>query len=126
MAVIVSLVLNLTFLDNYNLSGQSTLNQNTSELIQKILSSLPTPICLVTNYGNTYDFPRLKAELDKLGTQLDADILCADSYVGIKEVFNQKAEMRDKLTKENIIEVNDATEIMKAGMFEMNKKKSDN
>ena len=34
-----------------------------------------------------YDFPLLKAELEKVGAQLRSGILCVDSYVGIKEIF---------------------------------------
>ena len=118
MAVIVPLVSDLTGLDNYNLSGQSTFNKNTGELIKNFLSCLPTPVCLVAHNGNAYDFPLLKAELDKLGIQLSAEILCADSYIGIKDIFNKKSEIRSELNEENCIEVDAATELMKAGMFE--------
>ena len=118
MAVIVPLVSDLTGLDNYNLSGQSAFNKNTGELIKNFLSCLPSPVCLVAHNGNAYDFPLLKAELDKLGIQLSAEILCADSYIGIKEICNQKSEIRSKLKEENCIEVDAATELMKAGMFE--------
>ena len=97
MAVIVPLVSNLTGLDNYNLSEQSTFNKNTGELIKNSLSCLPTPVCLVAHNGNAYDFPLLKAELDKLGIQLSAEILCAVSYIEIKEICNQKSEMRKRL-----------------------------
>ena len=75
MAVIVPLVSDLTGLDNYNLSGQSAFNKNTGELIKNFLSCLPSPVCLVAHNGNAYDFPLLKAELDKLGIQLSAEIL---------------------------------------------------
>ena len=80
MAVIVPLVLDLTGLDNYSLSEQSTFNKNTGELIKNFLSCLPTPVCLVAHKGNSYDFPLLKAELDKLGILLIAKILCAFSF----------------------------------------------
>ena len=118
MAVIVPLVSDLTGLDNYNLSEQSTFNKNIGDMIKNFLSCLPPPVCLVAHNGNFYDFPLLKAELDKLGMQLSAEILCADSYIGIKEIFNQKSEIRNKPKDENSIEVDAATELMKAGMFE--------
>ncbi len=101
MAVVFPLVSDLTGLDNYNLSGQSTFNKNTSELINNFLSSLPAPVCLIAHNGNAYDFPLLKAELEKLGTNLNAEILCdcADSYRGIKEILSQKKEPKMKLSK---------------------------
>ena len=111
MALIVPHVSDLTGLDNYNLSEQSAFNKNTGDLIKNFLSCLPTPVCLVAHNGNAYDFPLLKAELDKLGIQLSAEIMCADSYIGIKEIFNQKSEIRNKLKEESCIEV-------KAGMFD--------
>ena len=88
MAFVVPLVSDLTGLDNYNLSGQSTFNKNTSDLINKVLSC-------VSDNGNAYDFPLLKAELEKLGIKLDAEILCADSYKGIKDIVSKKEESKN-------------------------------
>ena len=79
----------LTGLDNYNLSGQSTFELKTGVLLNSFLASLPSPICLVAHNGNLYDFPLLKAEMKKAGIDLLYETLCADSYVGIKEIFKQ-------------------------------------
>jgi DNA polymerase III epsilon subunit-like protein len=114
-AVIPPLVSDLTGLDNYNLSEQSSFNKNIGELIKTFLSSLPAPVCLVAHNGNVYDFPLLKAELDKVEIQLSGEILCADSYIGIKKNFNKKSETRNKLEEENSIA---ATVLMKSGMLE--------
>ena len=91
MATIVPLVSDMTGLDNYNLSGQSNFNKNTSELINNFLSYLPPPVCLVAHNGNAYDFPLLKAEMENAETQLSSEILCADSYIGIKKIFEKRA-----------------------------------
>ena len=117
MAIVVPLVSDLTGLDNYNLSGQSTFTKNTSDLINNFLACLPAPVCLIAHNGNAYDFPLLKAELEKLGTNLDAEILCADSYRGIKEIFSKKGENKNANLKE-IEDVDAARELMKSGMFE--------
>ena len=90
MATILPLVSDITGLDNYNLTGQSKFNKSTGDLINSFLSLLPPPVCLVAHNGNAYDFPLLKAELEKAGTQLKSDILCIDSYVGIKEIFKKE------------------------------------
>ena len=90
MATIVPLVSDITGLDNYNLTGQSKFSKSTGDLINSFLSHLPAPVCLVAHNGNDYDFPLFKAEMDKIGTQLSSEILCIDSYVGIKEIFKKE------------------------------------
>ena len=117
MALIVPLVSDLTGLDNYNLSGQSKFNKTTGHLINNFLSCLPSPICLVAHNGTTYDFPLIKAELEKVGIQLNPEVLCADSLHGIKKIFQVKSE--------NVIFSNDlrkeirvASELLNAGMFQ--------
>ena len=89
MATIVPLVSDITGLDNYNLTGQSQFSKSTGDLINSFLSHLPAPLCLVAHNGYDYDFPLFKAEMDKTGTQLSSDILCIDSYVGIREIFRK-------------------------------------
>ena len=87
MATILPAVSAITGLDNYNLSGQATFDTKTGELLNSFLARLPAPLCLVAHNGDLYDFPLLKAELEKAGITLPPDTLCADSYVGIKEIF---------------------------------------
>ena len=36
-----------------------------------------------------YDFPLLQAELEKTGVELGLNLLCVDSYVGIKEIYKR-------------------------------------
>jgi hypothetical protein len=43
---------------------------------------LPSTVCLVA-----HNFPLLKAEMEKVGTKLESQILCVDSYLGIREIF---------------------------------------
>ena len=96
MATIVPLVSDLTGLDNYNLSGQSKFTKNTGNLVNSFLALLPSPVCLVAHNGNAYDFPLLKAEMEKSGTMLSSEILCVDSYVGIKEIYVKRTEVINK------------------------------
>jgi hypothetical protein len=39
-----------------------------------------------------YDFPLVKADLEKAGFTLPFDTMCADSYVGIKEMFKRSED----------------------------------
>ena len=130
MATIVPVVSDITGLDNYNLIGQSKFSKNTGDLINSFLSLLPSPVCLVAHIGTGYDFPLLKAELEKANTQLTPDILCIDSYIGIKEIFKKRKEVI-KLKHEIVTEVdlneekkmlkmelNAATDLINAGVFE--------
>ena len=131
MATIVPLVSDITGLDNYNLMGQSKFSKSTGDLLNSFLSLLPAPVCLVAHNGNDYDFPLLKAELDKIGMQLKSDILCIDSYVGIREMFKKEKDIVNsgnktvtevKLTKENNIvkmELDAVSDLISKGEFEI-------
>lgn len=90
MATIVPHVSDITGLDNYMLNGQSKFNKSTANLLNSFLSYLPSPVCLVAHNGESYDFPLLKAEMEKANTPLDPLILCADSYIGMKNIFRKK------------------------------------
>ena len=90
MSVIRPEVTDITGLDNYNLSGQSTFDKSTGELIKYFLARLPGPLCLVAHNGDLYDFPLFKAELEKVKTTLLSKTLCADSLVGIREIFQRR------------------------------------
>ena len=124
IAIIVPLVSDLTDLDNYNLSGQSNFTNTTANLLNGFLSHLPSPVCLVAHNGNAYDFPLLKAELEKLDTELNPGTLCVDSLLGFRELLQKQskterrnqANMNYKEIKAREIYV--ATELVKAGMFE--------
>ena len=100
------------------------------DLINIFHSLLLSPVCLVAHNGNGYDFPLLKAELEKANIQLRPDILCIDSYIGIKEIFKKRKEVI-KLENEIVTEVdlnkeeemlktesNAATDLINAGGFE--------
>ena len=62
--------------------------------------------------------------MEKLGTNLNAEILCADSYRGIKEIFSQKEETKNETLKETSdkynanTDIEAARELLKSGMFE--------
>ena len=87
MATIVPLVSSMTGLDNYNLTGQSKFDKNIGNLLDIFLSRLPSPVCLVAHNGSQYDFPLLRAEMEKAGTNLGSQILCVDSYLGMKSIM---------------------------------------
>ena len=89
MAIIMPEVSEITGLDNYNLIDQAQFDKSTGNLLKIFLSRLPLPVCLVAHNGNMYDFPLLQAELEKTGVELGLNILCVDSYVGIKEIYKR-------------------------------------
>ena len=93
MATILPEVSDITDLDNYNLSDQTRFDASTGDLLNIFLERLPSPVCLVAHNGDFYDFPLLKAELEKVGIQLRSSILCADSYIGIKAIFQDRKEI---------------------------------
>jgi DNA polymerase III epsilon subunit-like protein len=99
-------------IDNYNLTGQAIFDKNTGELIKNFLARLPPPVCLVAHNGSIYDFPLLKAEMQKAGIELGSQILCADSYVGLMEIFKKREE---DARKENINGCQEKKTIKKKG-----------
>ena len=94
MATIVPQVSSITGLDNYNLSDQARFDKNTADMLNSFLNRLPSPVCLIAHNGDLYDFPLLKAEMDNIGTTLNSQIMCADSYMGIKDIFKKREEVR--------------------------------
>ena len=86
MATIMLDITNITGLNNYNLTDQTRFDANTGLLLSNFLARLPTPVCLVPDNGNAYDFPLLKAEMKKASIHLDSEILCAESYIGMKSI----------------------------------------
>ena len=73
-------------------SGLTNFNRTTVEIINTFLTCISSPVCLVAHNRNAYDFPLLKAELEKIGMQLNPGILCADSLPGIKEAFQKMTD----------------------------------
>ena len=73
----------------------------TGELLNSFLAHLTPPLCLVAHNGDKYDFPLLKAELEKVGITLPINTLCADSYLGIREIISRKEQIMHSNT-ENI------------------------
>jgi hypothetical protein len=88
-------------------------------------------VCLVAHNGNLYDFPILKAELEKAGAELGSRILCTDSYVGMKEIFQkigdapraeeaiQREIKRVENRETNEKEIEAARELLAAGEFDI-------
>ena len=97
MATIVPLVSSMTGLNNYNLTGQSKFDKNIGNLLNTFLSCLPSPVCLVAHNGSQYDFPLLKAEMEKAGTMLGSEILCVDSYLGIRSILKNNQQIESEL-----------------------------
>ena len=115
MATIIPFVSSLTGLDNYNLTGQSNFDKDIGHLLNMFLARLPFPVCLVAHNGNLYDFPLLKAEMEKAGTKLGSQILCADSYIGMKEIFKKRKEINEaEVAKKKEIERADKRKYIKS------------
>lgn len=57
----------LTKLDLTNLEHQSEFNEDVFNNIFSFLNRLKRPICLIAHNGFKFDFPILRAEIDKLG-----------------------------------------------------------
>jgi hypothetical protein len=81
-------------------------------------------MCLVAHTGNAYNFPLLKAKLEKLGIKLNPGTLCVDSLFGLRALL-QKQGKTERRNPANVNykeikarEIYAATELVKAGLFE--------
>ena len=101
MATIMPEVTDITGLDNYNLTSQTRFDANTGDLLKTFLARLPNPVCLVAHNGNAYDFPLLKAEMKKASIHLGSEIVCADSYIGMKALFQNSIELIETVDTDN-------------------------
>ena len=45
-----------------------------------------------------FDFPLLKADLEKFGKNLECDILCADSYIAIKNIVKSRYDVSSRMS----------------------------
>ena len=116
MTTIVPHVTALTGLDNYNLSGQPQFSGDTVRLLEAWLSRLPGPVCLVAHNGDNYDYPLLLAEVKRTGEALGSEILCADTWVGIREILQQRElDSCELVIKEELMSVN---KLIEDGAFE--------
>jgi hypothetical protein len=68
--------------------------------------------------GNSYDFPLLKSEMEKTGTKLDQEILCVDSYLGIKDILAKKQEVKADNKHILKMEIDASTELIEAGAYD--------
>ena len=106
MTTIVPQVTAITGLDNYNLSAQPQFTEDTVRLLETWLSRLPGPVCLVAHNGDHYDYPLLLAEVKRTGAELGAGILCADSWVASRDIFQQRElAMKELVVKEELMSV---------------------
>ena len=53
---------------------------------------------MVAHNGNLFDFPLLKAEMEKVSSTLGPAILLVDSYIGIKEIFKSRRDLKSNIT----------------------------
>jgi len=103
MTTIMPTVTSITGLDNYNLTGQAVFDRDLVHSLQAFMDRLPKPACLLAHNGNKFDFPLLKAEMMKVGAQFDPDLQCCDTYIGIKDIFDQIKLEKEISDVENLV-----------------------
>ena len=94
-------------------AGQSVFDGDTVRLLESFLTRLPGPVCLVAHNGDQYDYPLLLAEILKTGTSLNCDLLCVDSWIGIKEIFATREMKKTETEEAKAVE-----DLIKSGEFD--------
>ena len=69
----------LTGLKTEVLAKQPLFDEDSVTMINLFLKRLPGPVCLVAHNGDKFDFPLLKAQIDRTGESLLRDVKCVDS-----------------------------------------------
>ncbi|CAC5420675.1 unnamed protein product [Mytilus coruscus] len=76
----------ITGLYNDSLEEQTPFDSSVTDTIHNFLNRLPSPVCLLSHNGNTYDYPLLLKELQRGGRILSPELLCADSLIAFKDL----------------------------------------
>lgn len=69
-------------------------------IINNFLSVLTKPVCLIAQNGLNFDYPILKNQLEKLGVNLQEDLLCADCFHGFYDILKEKNSVHEVLTND--------------------------
>lgn len=91
-------------LSNELLEHQASFTIKTVDLINGFLSQHQSPICLVAHNGNNFDYPILKAEINKTKAVL-SDVVCVDSLITFQQLHiknNLNAPERDTIDSSTI------------------------
>ena len=112
MKLIMPDVSDLTGLDNYNLECMKPFSIDTVKLINQFLTTLPQPACLVAHNGLRYDYPILKAEIQKIRHEYSTamsecealiNMPCVDSLTALREICKEELNRSNNLMEsENI------------------------
>lgn len=88
------LAMAVTGLTNRLLQCQSHFDLTAFNAIKSFIEHLQKPVCLVAHNGNGFDFPILRAEVEKLGADLPSDLLCVDSLVAFRDLYSAENGVR--------------------------------
>ncbi|XP_064649142.1 uncharacterized protein LOC135501175 [Lineus longissimus] len=79
----------MTGLYSDSLENQSDFDKDAVALIDVFLRRLAPPICFLAHCGNRFDYPLLKTEILNVGSELTADIVCADTWEMFQSLDNR-------------------------------------
>ncbi|KAJ8954612.1 hypothetical protein NQ318_003146 [Aromia moschata] len=85
----------ITGLSNSLLEHQSKFSADTVESINSFLNLNRKPICLVAHNADNFDYPILRAVINKTGKSLIDGILCVDSIKGFRELYFQECNTEE-------------------------------
>ncbi|ESO95206.1 hypothetical protein LOTGIDRAFT_227290 [Lottia gigantea] len=70
--------------------NQPVFNTELVCIINGFLNRLPQPVCLVAHSGHGFDFPLLKAELERVGGALKDHVTCTDSLIAFRDLAGEE------------------------------------
>ncbi|KAJ8924536.1 hypothetical protein NQ315_000684 [Exocentrus adspersus] len=76
-------------LSNFSLENQEKFSSDTVNILNSFLNRNKKPLCFVAHNGNIFDYPILRAEIEKVRGSLLDNILCIDSIIMFRELHDE-------------------------------------
>lgn len=80
----------ITGLTNELLEYENKFDENAMTLLEKFLSQLQQPVCLISHNGEKFDFPLLKKRFEVLKVSVPDTLKCCDSLKVFKDIDEER------------------------------------
>jgi three prime repair exonuclease 1 len=92
----------ITGLTNDLLEHEHKFDENAMGVLEKFLSQLQQPVCLIAHNGEKFDFPLLKKQFEAFNANIPDSLKCCDSLRVLKEIDERFPDFKVvEVTKED-------------------------
>jgi three prime repair exonuclease 1 len=83
----------ITGLTNELLEFENKFDENAMNLLEKFISQLQQPVCLIAHNGEKFDFPLLQKQFEILKKHIPETLKCCDSLKVLKEIDGNNSKV---------------------------------